>query len=105
MYVIHRIERRGDKGELTGHIGMIVAQSIASFLGKCLQILSVSQHHGGTVLVERCQPKGTRVTMTLAIPKYNEALLRAPAIQFDYAGEFDHALVEFSQLLPPSRYE
>lgn len=68
-------------------------------------VRSVAVAHGGTVLVERCQPKGTRVTMTLAIPKYNEALLRAPAIQFDYAGEFDHALVEFSQLLPPSRYE
>lgn len=66
---------------------------------------AVAAAHGGTVLVERCQPKGTRVTLTLAMPKYDQNLLRAPAISFDYAGEFDHTLVELSEVLPPDLFE
>ena len=66
-------------------------------------IRAAAASHGGTVLVDHPEGTGTRVTMTMAI-RTDEATLRSPRIRVDYAGEWDHSLVEFSNLLPPSLY-
>lgn len=67
-------------------------------------IRSVAAIHGGTVLVD--QPKGTRVTMTIAIRKQVPGGLRSPALRIsDYTGGRDSALVELSDALPASSYQ
>lgn len=67
-------------------------------------IRSAAAAHGGTVLIDHPQPEGTRVTLTMAIRTGVENQLRSPIMKVDYTGEWDHALVEFSSLLPPSVY-
>ena len=67
-------------------------------------IRSAAAAHGGTVLIDHPQPEGTRVTLTMAIRTGSENQLRSPIMKVDYTGEWDHALVEFSDLLPPSVY-
>ena len=60
--------------------------------------------HGGTVLIDHPEDSGTRITMSLAI-RQDASNLRSPLLRIDYAGERDHGLVEFSDLLPASLYE
>lgn len=67
-------------------------------------IHAVASVHGGTVLIDH--PKGTRVTMTVAIRKQIPGGLRSPVLQIsNYTGGWDSALVELSDSLPPSSYE
>lgn len=67
-------------------------------------IRSVAAIHGGTVLVDH--PKGTRVTMTIAIRKHIPGGLRSSVLQIsDYTGGWDSALVELSDTLPASKYK
>ena len=61
--------------------------------------------HGGTVLVDRPEGLGTRVTMTLAIRQATDTKLHSPILRVDYAGERDHGLLEFSESLPAHLYE
>lgn len=68
-------------------------------------VRAVAAAHGGTVLLERLSPTGTRATMTMQILVPTEQLLRAPRFRMDYAGEFDHALVELSDVIPAKNYE
>ncbi len=65
-------------------------------------VLSAAKAHGGTVISEASARHGLRVTMTL-----NTALQpdSQPQLSVDYAGEWDHALVELSEILPSSAYE
>lgn len=58
--------------------------------------------HGGTVLVD--SPKGARITLTLALRQHNGTTLRSPILQPDYAGGWDHALLELADCLPPEAY-
>lgn len=67
-----------------------------------LLVRSTAASHGGVVLIDQPEGSGTRVTVTLAIRSGTQGV-RSP-IQIDYAGERDHALVEFSDCLPPSAY-
>lgn len=60
--------------------------------------------HGGTVLVDQPKDMGLRVTMTLAVRTGTGNQLRSPVMRVDYAGEWDHGLVEFSDTLPASLY-
>ena len=66
-------------------------------------VRSAAARHGGTVLVD--QPKGTRVTLTLAIRQDTGNVVRSPRLRVDYAGEQDHGLIELSDCLPPELYE
>lgn len=68
-------------------------------------IRSAAVRHGGTVLVDQPNESGTRITMTLAIHpgtgKEVRSLMKGP----DYAGERDHGLLEFSDVLGPELYD
>lgn len=56
--------------------------------------------HGGAVLIDHPDQVGTRVTMTFSIRESKEAILRSNIKTMDYAGEQDHGLVEFADVLP-----
>lgn len=66
-------------------------------------IRTAAVNHGGTVLID--QPKGARITMTIALRQADTCSLRSPALRMDYAGDRDHALVELSESLPAKLYE
>ena len=68
-------------------------------------IRSAAANHGGTVLIDRCEGKGTRITMTMAIRQNKDALLRSPIALVDYAGGHDHTLLELADCLPLSVFE
>lgn len=63
-------------------------------------ILSTATEHGGTVLIDRPKGGGTQVTMSLAIQRNPDSILRSDMLIFDYAGEQDHGLLELSDSLP-----
>lgn len=61
--------------------------------------------HNGAVLVDRKENQGNRTTMTMAIRQPKQAIVRSPAIRIDYAGEWDHGLLELSDCLPAELYQ
>lgn len=65
-----------------------------------VMIRSAASAHGGTVLIEKRAKGGTKLTMTLAIRKDLRGSLSSPLLKFDYAGEFDHGLIELAEVLP-----
>lgn len=67
-------------------------------------IRNAASAHGGTVLIERSPEKGTRLTMTLSIRKDLKGNLASPKLRIDYAGEFDHGLIELADVLPPEAF-
>ena len=68
-------------------------------------IRAAATNHGGTVLIDQPEGKGTRLTMTLAIRQSSDSMLRSPVMRVDYAGERDHGLIEFSDSLPLDLYQ
>lgn len=68
-------------------------------------IRSAASNHGGTVLIDQPDGKGTRITMTMAIRQNPDGMLRSPVMRIDYAGERDHGLIELSDCLPIHVYE
>ncbi len=68
-------------------------------------IRSTAALHGGTVLVDHPQGIGTRITMTMAIRSGSSTSLRSPFMRVDYAGEWDHTLLELSDILPADLYD
>lgn len=68
-------------------------------------IRSAAANHGGAVLIDQPEGKGTRITMTLAIRQNADGVLRSPVMRVDYAGERDHGLIELSDCLPVGVYE
>lgn len=74
-------------------------------LGLGMQLIrQAAACHGGTVLVDRPEGWSTRITMTIRIEEPTDNVLHTHRMRFDYAGERDHALVELSDVLPPSVY-
>ena len=67
-------------------------------------IRSAATAHGGTVLTQRGQHFGLRLTMTIPIRQATDPMVRSPMIHVDYAGEWDHLLLELSDCLPPELY-
>lgn len=63
--------------------------------------------HGGTVLIDQPGEAGVRVTMTIAIRQEDPSILRSPIKipTFDYAGGYDHALVELADILPAEAFK
>lgn len=72
-------------------LGMVLIQAAASI-------------HGGTVLLEQPENGGLCLTMTIAIRKRQEGLLREPILKVDYAGEREHRRVELSDVLPADAF-
>lgn len=68
-------------------------------------IRSAATNHGGAVLIDQPEGKGTRITMTLGIRQNTDTALHSPIMRVDYAGEQDHALVELSDCLPLELYQ
>lgn len=68
-----------------------------------VMIRSAAARHGGTVLIDRPEKGGTRVSLTLTISQ-DIAALHSPVMRVDYSGEQDHGLVELSDCLPLSAY-
>ena len=66
-------------------------------------IRKASAIHGGTVLVDQQEGRGTRITVSFAV-RQGEAMLRSPRLRVDYTGERDHGLVELSGVLPARLY-
>jgi nitrogen-specific signal transduction histidine kinase len=60
--------------------------------------------HGGTVLIDQPQGRGTRITISLSIRTSGGETVRTGILPVDYAGEYDHALLELSDVLPPEFY-
>lgn len=74
-------------------------------LGLGLAIVrTAAANHGGTLLVRDRKEGGTRITMTLALRQDNGEILRSPLRRPDYAGGFDHGLVELSDCLRADHY-
>ena len=61
--------------------------------------------HGGTVLIDHPNGKGTRVTLSMAIRQKGDNLVRAHMLTVDYAGERNYGLVELSEVLPAELYQ
>lgn len=68
-------------------------------------IRSAAALHGGTVLVDQPEGRGTRITMTMAIRPNTGGTLRSHMLYPDYSGERDHGLLELSESLPAFLYE
>lgn len=67
-------------------------------------IRGTAASHGGTVLVDSPEGRGTRITVSFAI-RQGDATLRSPRLRVDYAGERDHGLIELSEVLPAHLYD
>ena len=68
-------------------------------------IRSAAATHGGTVLIEAPEGRGTRITMTLSVRQDGADSLRSDILKVDYAGERSHRLIELSDCLPASLYD
>lgn len=68
-------------------------------------VQSAAAAHSGTLLLTL--PKEDRVRFTFTIPLRSDqtGTLRSPAMHIDYAGGYDHALLELSDVLPPAIYK
>lgn len=77
-------------------------------LGLGLALVSaVASCHDGTVLITQPEKGGTRVTLTITVSPCDGTLLHSP-VQLpisDYASGQDHALMEFSDVLPVRSYK
>ena len=61
--------------------------------------------HGGTVLMELLEDAKIRLTMTIAVSAAQGDTLRSPVrMPVDYAGGYDHALTELSDILTTELY-
>ncbi len=68
-------------------------------------VRSAAAAHGGAVLVDQKDGQGNRTTMTLQVQLPKQTSLRSPVMRIDYAGEWDHGLLELSDCLPTELYK
>lgn len=67
-------------------------------------VCAAARAHGGSVLLQYPQSGGARLTLTMTIRQKTDTL-HSNVLSVDYAGEWDHALLELSQILPAELYE
>ena len=60
--------------------------------------------HDGTVLVDRPDQCGTRITISFPIQQSTASLVRSGVTHVDYAGGWDHSLLELSDVMPATLY-
>ncbi len=68
-------------------------------------VRSAAAAHNGAVLIDRPAQTGTRTSITLEIRHPKQSTVHSPALRIDYAGEWDHGLLELSDCLPAELYE
>lgn len=121
--IAFRLARRGNRLQLSIHdSGSGIAETVRTSLfrrylrhpgiedsrfGLGLGIAIVrlaAANHGGTVLVDQPEGAGTRVTMTLSLNQQGGTLC-SPILRPDYAGGWDHGLLELSDCLPAELFE
>ena len=69
-------------------------------------VRSAAMAHEGTVLFDQPAPDCIRFTLSIPIRKSTEYTLRSPVLlPVDYAGGYDHALTELSDILPADLFE
>lgn len=66
-------------------------------------VRAAAMAHGGTVLVRHTADRRVRITMTLN-PDTVDNGVRNPCTRVDYAGDWDHTLLELSRHLSPELY-
>ena len=77
--------------------------ALSSGLGLGMPLIrACARAHGGAVLLSSAKGKGLRLTISLRIQM--DTTLASPSLQFDYAGDQDHALIELSDVLPAELY-
>ena len=70
-----------------------------------VMIRAAAAAHEGSVLIDKPQEGGTRLTLTLRILPCKDASFRSKLLRPDYAGERDHAMIELSEQLPAKFYQ
>lgn len=100
--------QRGD-GALSGIFSKFLREPSAEDprqgLGLGLTIVRIAaSRHNGTVLLEQTPSGQLRVSMTIAARRVTDLPLHSPIFRMDYAGEYDHARVELSDVLPTLVY-
>jgi K+-sensing histidine kinase KdpD len=67
-------------------------------------VRSAARVHGGTVLVDQPDNIGTRVTISFPIRQNSTPIVRSTVTRVDYAGGWDHSLLELSDVMPAHLY-
>lgn len=67
-------------------------------------VRSAARIHNGTVLIDQPESVGTRVTVSIPIQQGSQTLLRSNVAMVDYAGGWNHGLLELSDVLPAHLY-
>lgn len=91
--VFHRYQRC--PGLEDGRFGL----GLGLALVRCAAVI-----HNGTVLLDKPEGTGTRITLSFPNIQTSSAILRSTGSFVDYAGGWDHALLELSDVLPPHLY-
>lgn len=60
--------------------------------------------HGGTALIDQPEDGGTRVTISFPVRQRSTPMLRSHITRVDYAGGWDHSLLELSDVMPAELY-
>lgn len=67
-------------------------------------VRSAARVHGGTVLVDRPDQIGTRVTISFQVHQPKTTMLRSNVVRVDYAGGWEHSLLELADVMPANLY-
>lgn len=69
-----------------------------------LLVRCAARVHGGTVLIDQSDDIGTRVSISFPIRQNSATLVRSCVNRLDYAGGWDHGLLELSDVIPAKLY-
>lgn len=69
-----------------------------------VMVRCVARVHSGTVLVNRPDKIGTRITVSFPIRQNTPPMLRSNITRVDYAGGWEHSLLELSDVMPANLY-
>lgn len=67
-------------------------------------VRSAASVHNGTVLVDQPDNIGTRITISFPVNQRTAPLLRSNVTHIDYAGGWNHSLLELSDVMPYTLY-
>lgn len=68
-------------------------------------IQSIASIHKGALLVTVPAPGKVRFSLSFPVRKDRSGTLKSPILRLDYAGGFDHSLLELSDVLPGNTFE